>query len=193
MLFNYAIEKTRTLALSLVTVFVFLIISVISNAILAALVYHQRHHAQIIIMPMASGHNAGYKLSTRSYDSRYLRDMGISFISLRLNVSPETVAGNHKLLLSYVATSARPGLVDILTKEEKVVIDDDLTSAFYFDRINVYPDADIFEVAGVLKTWSGKYLLEPLPKKYQLKVNYVNGTFEIVKFTEVEEKDEKVH
>jgi len=185
MLLNYAINKSRALSLIIISLFILLVLSVIANALLSTLVYYQRNETQTRIIPMVNSDNAQYTLSNKGYDSRYLRDMGMSFINLRLNVTPETVASNHKLLLSFVAKESRPKMVDTLTKEANLIVNDDLTSAFYFEGINVYPAADIFEVTGVLKTWSGKYALDPQPKKYQLKVNYANGTFEIEKFIEV--------
>ena len=106
-----------------------------------------------------------------------------------MNNSPETVHKKHELLLSYVDPSSRPEISAVLTDEEKIIIKDDLTSAFYFQEINLYSQNDIFEVTGILKTWSGDRSLKDQKKTYQLKVNYINGRFVILNFVEVSEKN----
>lgn len=61
-----------------------------------------------------------FSISSTGADSNYLQMLGMSFILLRLNVSPETIEGQHKMLLSYVAEEARPGLAAVLlTKQER--------------------------------------------------------------------------
>lgn len=187
MIIDKAINQTKLLITTIIALFILFLVSFIINLILTLTVFSIKDKTTTVVLPM--NYNNKYVFNNENYDINYLRDMGISFIDLRLNNSPETVHKKHELLLSYVDPSSRPEISAVLTDEEKIIIKDDLTSAFYFQEINLYSQNDIFEVTGILKTWSGDRSLKDQKKTYQLKVNYINGRFVILNFVEVSEKN----
>ena len=187
MILDKAVNQTRFLLVIFVVTLIAFLVSVVTNLFLAGAISYLKDKEAVVVLPFAYGHK--YQFKNDNYDSQYLNDMGLSFVSLRLNNSPETVHKKHELLLSYVDESSRPHISAVLADEEKVIIDDDLTSAFFYEEINLYPEQDIFEIKGTLKTWSGNRPLIDQRKTYQLKVKYKNGRFFILNFIEAKEKN----
>ena len=72
-------------------------ILLISNLILASLVYHTTLNQRIEITPFFK--NESYVKNLKNVDAHYLTLMAENFIYLRLNVSPQTISFNHKQLL----------------------------------------------------------------------------------------------
>jgi conjugal transfer pilus assembly protein TraE len=182
MIIDRAINQTKLLVVIIFILLGLFLVSFAINLILASVTYSLRNKVTTVVLPM--NYSSKYEFNNGNYDVNYLRDMGISFIDLRLNNSPETVHKKHELLLSYVEPSSRPEISAVLSDEEKIIIDDDLSSAFYYEEINLYPEHDIFEITGTIKTWSGNRFIKEQKKTYQLKVNYINGQFVILKFVE---------
>ena len=63
------------------------------------------HEQRTVVTPMT--YNAPFVVSETKADTEYFRMMTLSFLALRLNVSPETVDSNHAFLLSFVEPEAR--------------------------------------------------------------------------------------
>lgn len=187
MIIDKAINQTKFLITTIIILCGLFLVSLFINIILTIVVFSIKDKTTTVVLPM--NYNSKYTFNNKNYDINYLRDMGISFIDLRLNNTPETVHKKHELLLSYVDPSSRPEISAVLADEEKIIIKDDLTSAFYFQEINLYSQSDIFEVTGILKTWSGDRSIKDQKKTYQLKVNYINGRFIILNFVEVASKN----
>lgn len=183
MILDNAISKTKTLAFIILIQLIIIIVLLITVICVGVTVYNLRNNVNTVVIPMAQ--SGSYNISNENYSTRYLRDMGLSFISLRLNNTPETIHKKHEELLSYVAVESRPQISAILSDEEKIIIKDDLTTAFYYDEINLYPSHEVFEVKGILKTWSGDRRLVDQEKTYQLQVEYKNGTLYLLNFIEV--------
>lgn len=189
MIIDKALNQSKTLLVIFTVTLIAFLVSVATNLFLVCIVTYLQHKETTVVIPF--DHEYKYKVSNDNYNSQYLNDMGLSFVSLRLNNSPETVHKKHELLLSYVDERSRPEISAVLADEEKVITDDDLTSAFFYEEINLYPEKDVFEIIGTLKTWSGSRPLLDQKKKYQLKVKYKNGRFSILNFIEVKEQEEK--
>ncbi|MCS5452319.1 type IV conjugative transfer system protein TraE [Enterobacter huaxiensis] len=141
------------------------------------------HKRQTIVTPMQF--NAPFTVSETRADTEYLRMMTLSFLALRLNVSPETVDLNHEFLLSYVRTASVPDFVPVLDDESKRIKDNGVNSAFYQTDITVYPANGRVDARGVLKTWIGTARPETEIKQYRLDLEYDNGLTRIARFVEV--------
>lgn len=187
MILDKAINQTRVLVFITIGVFILFLCSLIVNVFLSIVAYNLRHNITTVVLPFDNSKK--FELKNNNYNLDYMQEMGISFVSLRLNTTPETVHKQHELLLSYVDEESRADVSAVLADEENIIINDEITSAFYYDSINLYPENDIFEIKGVLKTWSGTRQMKDQKKTYQLKVYYKNGQFKILQFIEV--KDDK--
>ncbi|UCQ29558.1 type IV conjugative transfer system protein TraE (plasmid) [Edwardsiella tarda] len=132
-----------------------------------------------------------FSLSRNAADASYLQQVAESLMFLRLNVTPESVKAQHKALLRYVDSAARPAMQDILAGEAQQIITNNVSSAFYMSGIDVYPKAGIVEMRGTLKTWIGKREALPEEKTYRLALRYRDGLSRIKAFEEVDNEDKK--
>lgn len=142
-----------------------------------------------IVVPMAF--DAPFIVSESQASAPYLQMMALSFLSLRLNVSPETVDKNHGFLLSYVRAESRAKFVPVLAAEAKRIKENAVTSAFYQTSIKVYPSASIIDIRGVLKTWIGNSKPYEESKHYRQQLSYRDGATSIEKFIEVDDAKAK--
>jgi conjugal transfer pilus assembly protein TraE len=126
-----------------------------------------------------------FSISSTGADSNYLQMLGMSFILLRLNVSPETIEGQHKVLLSYVAEEARPGLAAVLFDEARKIQRNEITSAFFQSKVAIDPSRGLVDIRGTIRYFSGERPLEPSSKHYQLQFTFDNGVASLKHFLEV--------
>lgn len=167
----------------IVGLFGLLTLSVTGNIYLGVTNRSLVNQREKIVVPMAF--NAPFVVSESRASAPFLQMMTLSFLSLRLNVSPETVDQQHAFLLSFVRAGAREKFDPVLSQEAKRIKDNDVTSAFYQDVIQVYPAAGVVDIRGVLKTWIGHS--QPLSdiRHYRLQLDYRAGVTTIEKFIEV--------
>lgn len=173
----------------IVGMLIFLALSLISNIYLVVTNRALVNKREKIVVPMAF--DAPFVVSESEASTTYLQMMALSFLSLRLNISPETVDMNHGFLLTYVRAESREKFSPVLNAEAKRIKKNAVTSAFYQTAINVYPSASIVDIRGVLKTWIGNS--KPLEeiKHYRLQLSYRAGVTSIEKFVEVDDAKAK--
>lgn len=144
-----------------------------------ALIAEQR----TVVTPMT--YNAPFVVSETRADSEYIRMMTLSFLALRLNVSPETVDSSHAFLLSFVDPAVRGEFNPVLMDEAAQIKASDVNSTFYTTEINVYPVDGRVDVRGVLKMWIGNAKPTTELKSYRLRLKYEGGFTRIGRFYEV--------
>lgn len=142
-----------------------------------------------IVIPMTF--DAPFVVSETRQSAAYLQMMALSFLSLRLNVSPETVDRQHAFLLSYIRADMREKFVPVLAAESRKIRENAVASAFYQKGIQVYPAEGIADIRGVLKTWIGSSPPLEESKHYRLKLSYQAGVTSIEKFVEVDNEKTK--
>ncbi|WP_057516170.1 type IV conjugative transfer system protein TraE, partial [Salmonella enterica] len=124
------------------------------------------HEQRTVVTPMT--YNAPFVVSETKADTEYFRMMTLSFLALRLNVSPETVDSNHAFLMSFVEPEAREEFKKVLQEEAAQIKANDVNSTFYTTEINVYPVDGRIDVRGVLKMWIGNSRPSTEIKTYRL-------------------------
>ncbi|EDJ7683698.1 type IV conjugative transfer system protein TraE [Salmonella enterica subsp. enterica serovar Kentucky] len=183
------ISGNKVVGYIIVGLLFFLALSLTSNIYLEVTNRALVNKREKIVVPMAF--DAPFVVSESEASAPYLQMMALSFLSLRLNVSPETVDMNHGFLLSYVRAESHGDFAPVLDAEAKRIKDNAVTSAFYQTAIKVYPSASIVDIRGVLKTWIGNS--KPLEeiKHYRLQLSYRAGVTSIEKFVEVDDAKSK--
>lgn len=73
------------------------------------------HEQRTVVTPMT--YNAPFAVSETKADTEFFRMMTLSFLALRLNVSPETVDSNHAFLMSFVEPEVREEFKKVLQEE----------------------------------------------------------------------------
>lgn len=115
--------------------------------------------------------------------------MALSFVSLRLNVTPETVDAQHAQLLKYVYPASQNNLKIQLAEDARRIKDNNVNSSFYWTFVRAYPAENRVEMRGELKTWIGDSKPDSDIKHYVLQFKRLDGISWLARFGEV--TDEK--
>lgn len=144
---------------------------------------------QIIVTPMINNTNQEYSFKGERGNSDYLRLMGLSFLSLRLDVNSQTVENSHDILLGYSSNELREKLIPILSQEKRSLSVDNGSSVFYPRAIKVSPSNGIVDVKGELIFSYGIRRTPSVNKHYQLRIDMEKGLLRLTGFSEI--MDEK--
>ena len=149
------------------------------------LVQNAIENRQIIITPMINNTNQGYGFKGERGGSDYLRLMGLSFASLRLDVNSQTVENSHEILLSYASNELREKLIPILSQEKRSLSVDNGSSVFYPKAIKVSPSNGIVDVKGELVFSYGIRKTPSVNKHYQIRIDMDKGLLKLTGFSEI--------
>lgn len=177
------LSSHRIIAIGFVCLGMVVLLSLIINIIQAVNNYRLQSEQKVVVTPML--YNQPFAVALNTSDTAYLQQMALSFIALRLNVSPETVEAAHAILLKFVKPAAQTQLKVQLAMEAKRIKDSNVNAAFYQSTIRVYPNEQRVDIQGELKTWigDGKPLSEI--KHYVLFLERLDGLTRLVRFLEV--------
>ncbi|WP_269936322.1 type IV conjugative transfer system protein TraE [Serratia liquefaciens] len=181
------LNSNRIIALSFILLVVLLFLSVTANVILSVTNYKLQGDRQVVAVPMLF--KAPFAVSENSMDAGYLEQMALSFVALRLNVTPETVDSSHQFLLAMVKPASQKSLKLALVKEANQIKKNDVNAAFFKTGIRVYPAEGRVDIRGELKTWFGDGKPDSVLKHYSLYIDRSEGVTWLAKFVEV--SDEK--
>lgn len=158
------------------------IIMLISNVLLAIIITCVWYDKTTIVVPIKL--TSPISLNNHTVDQSYLRQMALFFVTERLNVTPETVDGGHKLLLGYTSSSSYHHYLSVFQKEASLVKKQKVTSVFY--PVSVYPDINTLsvKVIGQLHRWVDAMDLGIKTKKFIVRFDYSNGFLSIRSFEE---------
>ncbi|WCB52523.1 TraE/TraK family type IV conjugative transfer system protein (plasmid) [Aeromonas salmonicida subsp. salmonicida] len=136
-------------AIVIVALLLLLTLSLISTIFLVVQNRYLSTHREKIVTPMA--YNAPFVISEANSSASHMQMMALSFMALRLNVSPATVDAQHDFLLGYVKSSAQPDFKLVLAKDAQQIKRNEVNSAFYQTRLLVFPAQNRIDVRGCLK------------------------------------------
>lgn len=147
------LSTNRIIAIAFAFLSVLVVLSLAVNVIQAINNYRLQNEQRTVTTPM--GWKSPFAVSQNSADASYLQQMALSFIALRLNVSPETVEASHQALLQYVKPASQNELKIALAQEADRIKADNVNAAFFQTSVRVWPDYGRVEIRGGLKTWIG--------------------------------------
>lgn len=176
-------STNKVVAIVIIVLLVLFTLSLTSNILLVQQNKYISAHREKIVTPMA--YDAPFIISEANSSPSHMQMMALSFMALRLNVSPETVDSQHEFLLGFVKPGAQPDFKIVLAQEAQRIKSNEVNSAFYQTQIQVYPADNRIDIRGVLKTWIGNGKPQSDLKHYSLVLSYENGITSIVKFLEV--------
>lgn len=181
------LSTNRVIAIGFICIGVLIVLSLTVNIIQAINNYRLQDEKQIVTVPMLF--NAPFAISQNQADASYLQQMALSFIALRLNVTPETVDASHALLLKMVKPASQNELKIIFAEESNKIKESNVNSGFFQTSVKVYPSLNRIDYRGELKTWIGNSEPETAIKSYSLFLDRTEGVTWLARFVEV--KDEK--
>ncbi|WP_227637585.1 type IV conjugative transfer system protein TraE [Klebsiella grimontii] len=167
------LNTTRVIALGYICLGTVLGLSLTTNIIQGINNYRLQTEQKVAVTPMLF--NAPFAVSQNQADASYLEQLGLSFIALRLNVTPETVDAQHAQLLRYVFPGAQNSLKIQLAEDAKRIKDNNVNASFYMTSVRTYPAENRVDIRGELKTWIGDSAPYSEIKSYVLQFNRVDG------------------
>ena len=180
------LSTSRVMAIAFIFMSVLIVLSLSVNLIQGVNNYRLQNEQRTAVTPM--GFNVPFAVSQNSADASYLQQMALSFIALRLNVSPEIVDASHQALLQYIRPGAQNQMKVILAEEAKLIKKDNVNSAFFQTSVRVWPQYGRGEIRGIRKTWIGNS--EPFTdiKHYILILKRENGVTWLDNFGETDDE-----
>ena len=177
------LNTTRVIALGYICLGTVLGLSLTTNIIQGINNYRLQTEQKVAVTPMLF--NAPFAVSQNQADASYLEQLGLSFIALRLNVTPETVDAQHQQLLRFVLPAAQNSLKVQLAEDAKRIKDNNVNSTFYMTSARAYPAENRVDFRGELKTWIGDSKPYSEIKTYILQFYRVDGVSWLARFGEV--------
>ncbi|MEN3262854.1 type IV conjugative transfer system protein TraE [Sodalis endosymbiont of Spalangia cameroni] len=181
------LSSNRIIAIGFICLGVVTVLSLSVNIIQGMNNYRLQSEQKTVVTPML--YHRPFAVSMDMADASYMQQMALSFIGLRLNVTPETVDAAHDVLLSMVKPAAQNQLKIRMATEANRIKDNNVNSAFFQTGVRTYPAAQRVDVRGELKMWIGNG--EPLSeiKHYALFLEHAGGVTWLTRFEEI--SDEK--
>lgn len=179
-------EKTLSIAIIiLVSVTVFsLVIAILLFFKVESLEKKLEDNREIVIKPMVNPEQEFSFIGERG-DANYLRLMGLSFLSLRVDVNSQNIEYSHEILLSYATDELKQRLIPVLSQEKQRVMADNGSSSFYVKKIRVSPSTGLIDVEGELKFYYGLKETPTVHKHYQLRIETRKNQFKLTDFVEI--------
>ena len=177
------LSTTRVIALGYICMGAVILLSLTTNIIQGVNNYRLQTEQKVAVTPMLFG--APFAVSQNRTDASYLEQLGLSFVALRLNVTPETVDAQHAQLLRYVYPGAQNSLKVQLAEDAKRIKDNNVNATFYMTSVRSYPAENRVDIRGELKTWIGDSAPYSEIKQYVLQLNRVDGVSWLARFGEV--------
>ncbi|ASD61910.1 type IV conjugative transfer system protein TraE [Enterobacter soli] len=159
----------------------------VGNVLTGSLAWHFATTQKTITTPMT--YNRPFASDAVSADATGMTQFATSFIYWRLNITPENIDNNQKMILGYVPSAERDVLKKALDIEAERIKKGGITTQFDTKEIRVTNDGSV-EFSGTLKssTTNGAIttFLKPEEKIYRLKLSYVNGVINLHSFEELQ-------
>ena len=181
------LNSNRIIAIGFIVMALLIAALTVAVIIMAINNYRLQDEKQVVTVPMLF--KAPFGVSQNSADASYLEQMALSFVALRLNVTPETVNASHSTLLMMVKPAAQNALKIVLAEEANRIRASNVNAAFFQTSVKVYPAQRRVDIRGELRTWIGDSAPEKALKHYSLYIDRSEGVTWLAKFVEV--NDEK--
>ncbi|MDZ6162584.1 type IV conjugative transfer system protein TraE, partial [Klebsiella pneumoniae] len=130
-------NTTRVIAVGFISLGTLLTLSLATNIIQGINNYRLQTEQKVAVTPMLF--RAPFAVSQNQADASYIEQLGLSFVALRLNVTPETVDAQHQQLLRYVLPASQNSLKVHLAEDAKRIKDNNVNSTFYMTSMRAWP------------------------------------------------------
>jgi len=180
-------ERDKQLSYAFIGLASLLVLSGVGNVLTGSLAWYFATTQKTVTTPMT--YNQPFTSDAVSADASGMTMFASSFIYWRLNVSPENIDNNQKMLLGFVPSAERDLLKKALDVEAERIKKGGITTRFDTKDIRVMTDGSV-EFSGTLKssTTNGAITtpLKDQDKTYRLKISYLNGMINLHSFEELQ-------
>ena len=181
-------ERDKQLRYAFIALALLLLLSAVGNVLTGSLAWYFSTKQKTITTPMSF--NQPFTSDAAGADAPGMTMFAAAFIYWRLNVSPENVDNNQKMLLGFVPSAERDELKKALDIEAERIKKGGITTRFDTKEIRVMNEPGVVEFSGTLKssTTNGAITtpLKDQEKTYRLKLSYIEGLVNLHLFEELQ-------
>ena len=151
--------------------------------------YQNMRHKMIVMVPPVMTHQASVSLVKP--DESYVVQMGLFWLGLKLNISNDNVAQNHRILKSHIHPDHWGGLQNVLEQEALYVQKNKITSVFYPTNQEIDLDHLRLRVTGKLQKRVGERLISDKTAHFIVCFCYHNGSLQVTDMVQHRDKKDK--
>jgi len=166
---------------------VLLLGAMVTNLILAVFVFRLSGHERIVVIPPVV--HKTFWLETDRVSPEYLEQMGYFLMQLTLNVTPQSVDHQAKVLLTYAAPIAYGELRTALAATAERLKRDGAATVFSAQDITVDERTMKVGVRGQLTTYVSDRRVSDVAKGYAIEFQYSAGRIFLKTFRETNPND----
>lgn len=166
---------------------VLLVGSIAVNLVTALTAYRLIGSERVIVVPPAV--HKSFWVENDKVSAEYLEQMGYFLIQLALNVTPQSVDYQSKLLLQYVAPASYGEIKTAMTIVGKRLKRDGASTVFSARNLTTDEHALKVAIQGSLTTFIGDRRVSEVTKSYLVQLQYAAGKLTIKSFKEVTVND----
>ena len=166
---------------------VLLLTAMVTNLILAVFVIRMSGHERIVVVPPVV--HKTFWVEADRISPEYLEQMGYFLMQLTLNVTPQSVDHQSKVLLSYAAPSAFGELRTALAATAERLKRDGAATVFSAQDITVDERTMKVGVRGQLTTYISDRRVSEVAKGYAIEFQYSAGRIYLKTFRETNPND----
>lgn len=164
-----------------------LIVSMLINLILAVFAYRSSSHQRVVVVP-PSVHKT-FWVEEQRVSAEYLEQMGYFLMQLTLNVTPQSVDHQSKVLLQYAAPAAYGELQATLLSAAGRLKRDGAATVFSARDLTVDERTLRVGIRGQLTTFISDRRVSEVPKGYAVEFQYSAGRIFLKAFRETNPND----
>ena len=148
------------------------------------IIWHLGNEHEITLIPAGATQNM--TIGSNAVDNSYLTQWAEFIVSLKMNVTPSTVAETQEKLLAYVSPSVYGAYKEQLLNEQQAIKKSEITSVF-FPKQTLVDDKVAYQVktTGELQVYYGRERAKSDQVTYQLNFNFNNGRLLLKSIKEV--------
>ena len=166
---------------------VLLLVAMITNLILAVFVIRMTGHERIVVVPPVV--HKTFWVEADRVSPEYLEQMGYFLMQLTLNVTPQSVDHQSKVLLTYAAPAAFGELRSALAATAERLKRDGAATVFSAQDITVDERTLKVGVRGQLTTYISDRRVSEVAKGYAIEFQYSAGRIYLKTFRETNAND----
>ena len=161
--------------------------SVVANAVLALVAMRLAGHERVVLVPPAI--HKTFWVETDRVSPEYLEQMGYFLLQLTLNVTPQSVDHQAKVLLQYAAPSASGEMRTALAAAAERLKRDSAATVFSPQSLAVDERGLRVGVRGQLTTFISERRVSEVAKGYVIEFQYTAGRIYLKAFRETNPND----
>ena len=166
---------------------VLLLTAMVTNLVLAVFVIRAAGHERIVVMPPVV--HKTFWVETDRVSPEYLEQMGYFLMQLTLNVTPQSVDHQSKVLLTYAAPAAFGELRTALAATAERLKRDGAATMFSAQDLMVDERSMRVGVRGQLTTYVSDRRVSEVAKGYSIEFQYSAGRIYLKTFRETNPND----